>query len=229
MENTIIEDAKKYVSDLMSGDNSGHGMEHVNRVVELAMKFAKEERCNEDIVFLSALLHDVDDYKLFGTKNQAELTNTNKILNDIGAKENIKNAVLDIVGKIGYTKRLKGLTPSSIEGKIVSDADMCDAIGANGILRTFQYSIKYGKPFFDKNVLPRNIVTAENQIKKVADTCVCHMFEKLLKLYGLMLTDAGKKEAKQRHEFMILFLRQLFGEESASNWQKYLDDFLKTY
>lgn len=40
------------------------------------------------------------------------------------------------------------MSPTTIEGKIVSDADMCDGIGAMGILRAHQYGVKIGRPFF---------------------------------------------------------------------------------
>ena len=38
----------------------------------------------------------------------------------------------------------------------LKDADMCDVVGVSGIIRTFQYSIKHNKPFFDKNIFPSN-------------------------------------------------------------------------
>ena len=146
----MIEKAKTLVKEIMQNDNSGHGMQHINRVLNLAMRFAENEKCNKELVALGALLHDVDDYKLFGNKNQAELTNARIILNKIGATEHIKSAVLDIVANIGFSKRLKGNCPNTIEGKIVSDADMCDAIGASGILRAFHYSISHNQVFFDQ-------------------------------------------------------------------------------
>lgn len=55
-------------------------------------------------------------------------------------KENIKERVLDEIKTIGYNKRLNGITPITLEGRIVSDADMCDGIGATGIIRCYQYS-----------------------------------------------------------------------------------------
>lgn len=39
-------------------------------------------------------------------------------------------------------KQLKGFFPTSLEEKIVSDADMCDALGSNEILRVYTYNIK---------------------------------------------------------------------------------------
>ncbi|MBO5394290.1 MAG: HD domain-containing protein [Clostridia bacterium] len=223
----MIEKTKQLVAELMKNEDSGHGMDHVMRVYALAMKFAQTETCDKNIVALGALLHDVDDYKLFGTKNQAELTNTRIILDKLGADNQTQQKVLDIVKTIGYTKRLKGIFPTSIEGKIVSDADMCDAAGAMGIIRTFQYSIKFGKPFFNKDIWPDEDIIAGRSLKKASDTAVCHFFEKLLKLKNFMLTDSGKQEAAERHRAFTSFLRQVFREENAPEWEEYLDKYLE--
>lgn len=61
--------SKMAVEELLNNDNSGHGMDHINRVLALALKFAEKESANETIVSLVALLHAVDDYGLFGSEN----------------------------------------------------------------------------------------------------------------------------------------------------------------
>ncbi len=201
MEKTkiMIEKVKTQVSELLSEDNSGHGMEHINRVLELSLKFAEKENGNKDIVSLIALLHDVDDYKLFGIDSAENLTNAKKIMNDCNVDKNIQDQVCLALNNIGYSKRLKGCCPTTLEGKIVSDADMCDALGANEILRVYTYSMKNGRPFFNKDIFPIKDMTAEKYTKRCADSSVCHIFEKILKLKDLMLTEAGKEESKNRH------------------------------
>ena len=104
---------------------------------------------------------------------------------------------------------------------------MCDALGANGILRVYTYSIKNGKTFFDRNIFPIENISADKYTKRCADSSVCHMFEKILKLKDLMLTDVGKKEAKSRHQIIVDFLYHLFSEENAPDWIDYLDNYLK--
>lgn len=223
----MIEDVKKQVFELLGKDDSGHGMEHINRVLDLSLKFVKQENGNRDIVSLIALLHDVDDYKLFGINNAENLTNAKKIMCDCNIAKNIQNQVCLELNNIGYSKRLKGYCPTSIEGKIVSDADMCDALGANGIIRVYTYSMKNGKPFFNKDIFPIEDITAEKYTSKCADSSVCHMFEKILKLKNLMLTESGKEEAKSRHQIIVDFLYHLFDEENAHEWVEYLDNYIK--
>lgn len=54
----MIEKVKKQVSELLNKDNSGHGMDHINRVLELSLKFAEKENASKDIVYLIVLPHD---------------------------------------------------------------------------------------------------------------------------------------------------------------------------
>ena len=55
-----IEKVKNEVAKLLEGDNSGHGLEHINRVLYLSLKFSEKENANKYIVSLIALLHDAD-------------------------------------------------------------------------------------------------------------------------------------------------------------------------
>ncbi len=223
----MIEEVRKRVSALLGDDCSGHGMEHIDRVLELSLRFAEKENGNKEVVALIALLHDVDDHKLFGMDNALNLTNARDSMSDCNIDDDIQRQVCLALNSIGYSKRLKGCVPTSIEGKIVSDADMCDGLGANGILRTYAYNIKKGKPFFDRNVFPIEDMTSEKYMKKCPDSSVCHIFEKILKLKDLMLTKSGMEEAKSRHQIVVDFLYHLFEEENAPEWIEYTNKYLK--
>lgn len=223
----MINEVKKQVYELLNKDNSGHGNDHIDRVLDLSLKFAQKETANTDVVALIALLHDVDDYKLFGEENAENLTNAKSIMNKANVPNDIKNQVLASLKCIGYSKLLKGFRPTTIEGKIVSDADMCDALGVNGVLRVYKYSMKNGKPFFDKNVFPIEDMTADKYTRKCADSSVCHIFEKILKLKDLMMTESGKQEAQERHQIVVDILYHLFEEENTPEWTEYLNEYLK--
>lgn len=222
-----VEKVKALVNKLLNDENSGHGMDHVNRVLELSLKFAEGQPANIEVVSLIALLHDVDDYKLFGSENAENLTNAKTIMNDCGVDDDVKKQVIEAIETIGYSKRLKGITPTTIEAKIVSDADMCDAMGVSGILRSYQYNVSHGNSFFDRNIFPMTDVSAEKYKARNNGTSVTHMFEKPLKLRKMMLTEPGQKEAMKRHDFMVKFLYQFFDEENAPEWVEYLDNYLK--
>ena len=224
-----FEKIKKQVQELLFFDNSGHGMDHINRVLDLSLRFAEVENADKDVVALIALLHDVDDYKLFGEENAKNLTNARNIMDSSNISFEIQEQVLSSLKRLGYSKSLEGIRPLTIEGKVVSDADMCDALGVNGLLRIYKYSLKNNKPFFDKTIFPVENINANFYKNKCADSSVCHIFEKILKLKKLMLTASGRKEIEKRHQITIDILYQLFDEEESKEWKEYLDNYLRKH
>ena len=229
----MLDNVREKVAILLNNEESGHGMDHIDRVYLLANKFAVKENADKYIVSLASLLHDVDDYKIVGLEQSKLLINAKKIMKEENIDNDVQNKVLDIIANMGYSKYLKGIRPNSLEGKIVSDADMCEAIGAVGIIRSIIYALsdKGNKRIFDKNIFPNvNITSNEyNGINTTHDTdgVINHFFEKSLKLKGLMLTESGKEEALTRHNLLVSFLKQFFIEENVPNWTKYLEKYLK--
>lgn len=228
----IINNAKKYIIQIFKDDSSGHDFEHSLRVHKNALDISsiilKEQKDNSNfklnlfIIELSALLHDVDDYK---TKNYSKdnpfqnldlFLKENKITNEHDIKL-IKEIISDISFKAGETK-----SPESLEGKIVQDADRLDAIGAIGIARAFAFGGSKNRKLYDndniyelskRNFEPFDMsnISFEQYKNKKTDT-VTHFYEKLLKLEKMMNTEQGKIIAKKRNEFMKKFLLELFGE-----------------
>jgi len=66
----MIDKLREEVAKLLNKDNTGHSMDHVDRVTDLANRFAINEKANTDEAILISMLHDVDDYKLFGDEYQ---------------------------------------------------------------------------------------------------------------------------------------------------------------
>ena len=227
----LFEQVLSDVQNLLNEDNSGHGADHVERVYHLSMKLAKDEKVNKDVVALAALLHDVDDYKLFGEENAKNLTNAKKIMQQNGVDELISAQVCDIIANMGYSKCLQGIRPKTKEGMLVSDADMLEAIGAVGTVRCLAYALAKchsgTDQIFDKNVWPELNLSAEEYKKpnRTSDNFINHFFEKMLKIKDLMMTDAGKKEAYVRHQFMLDFLYEFFREYDCSEWIDFLEKF----
>ncbi len=225
----------KELEHLVSGllgdaDEHGHGMSHIERVVAMALAFAEKEGADSRIVMLAAYLHEVDDYKIFGETYAAELINAREILARLEVDANTQERVLDIIKNMGYSKYLKGIRPSSLEGQIVSDADMCDALGVTGILRTHDFGRSKGRVFFDASVAPARLeVSSEAYKKKDGQHSTQHFFDKLLLLPGIMMTKSGREEAAKRQNIMIAFLENLFREEGSQVWLDYLKQFLEEH
>lgn len=211
------------VHELLAKDTSGHGMQHVERVEGLAVSFAKKEGADIGTVALIALLHDVDDYKLFGKESADNLTNANKILDTYDVDKVRKGLALDAIRSMGYNKYLEGVRPATLEGQIVSDADMCDAIGSIGILRTHAYALSKGNEFFDKTQAPIDRSLSADQYRSAKhEHSVQHFFDKLLTIPSILLTESGREEGEKRKNIMTTFLSELFEEEGSHEWQDYL-------
>ena len=80
--------------------------------------------------------------------------------------------------------------------------------------------------FFDKKSFPVVSGEQDKSFQKCADSAVSHMFDKILKLKNLMLTESGKKEAASRHQFVVDFLFHFFDEEDVPEWTEYLKTYL---
>ena len=228
-QKVIIDNAKKYISEIFKEDSSGHDYEHSLRVYKNAMDISSQIirqqeniKLNIFIIGLSALLHDIDDYKTKNYNKDNPFQNLdsfikeNKITNENDIKL-IKEIISEVSFKAGETK-----TPKTLEGKIVQDADRLDAIGAIGIARAFAFGGSRKRKLYDEEnineLAKRNFepfdmtdVTFEQYKNNKTDT-VTHFYEKLLKLESMINTEQGKIIAKERTEVMKNFLKQLFEE-----------------
>ena len=190
MNGLLIRRAKEYIAELFEGHSDGHDLNHSLRVFSNAMAIAeKESGCDTEVVALAALLHDADDYKLFDTKDNF---NARKFLKAQGYDPAKTEFICEIINSVSFSKN-RGKKPSSLEGKIVQDADRLDAMGAMGIARTFAYGGKHGRSIEDG---------------------IEHFHEKLLLLKDEMNTDTAREMAETRHEFLEEFVER-FNEENS--------------
>lgn len=190
----ILKAAELHIKKLFSGEGTGHDYFHVERVVNNAIKIAKNENSDLFLVELSARLHDLGDYKLNDGKDRSEELIT-QFLKAQNADSELISKVVKIVSQVSFSKGKKAV---SIEAQIVQDADRLDAMGAIGIARCFAYG---GKK-------EREIWNSENP----ADTSLQHFYDKLLKLKELMNTQTGRKMAEERHRFLEEFLAEFHKE-----------------
>lgn len=215
------------LQDLLGNDTSGHDVAHVMRVYHMALRFCRDiPSSNPYMVALVALLHDCDDRKLFGDRAAHELPNATKFMHMAGISANDVSHVQNIIRSISFNKRVAGQMPITINGKIVADADMCDAIGATGIARCIQFGTAKGLPFFNPNMLPREFIGDQYAKSGATSPTINHFFEKLLKIKDYCLTAPGQTEAAKRHQIMIDFLGNYFTENNAPyQWHNMLNKY----
>jgi uncharacterized protein len=203
-----------YVKSLLEGDSSGHDWWHIHRVRTLALVIAKSEGANLFLVELSALLHDIDDWKLVG--NNSDGQNAINWLRECGVNDQIIERVGKIIDGVSFKGAGVVTSTNDPECKVLQDADRLDAIGAIGIARTFAYGGSRGRGIYDPVIKPVMHTDFENYKKSKAPT-INHFYEKLLLLKDQMQTPTGRILAEQRHEFMLRFLDQFYTEWDCSS------------
>jgi uncharacterized protein len=209
-EKSIIAQAEEYVSGLFLHEATGHDISHTLRVLKNAESIQASEGGNLFLISLASLLHDADDIKLF-PEEQGRLLHASAFSDKCGLKPTEKEAILQIISEVSFKGQDTPSVPSSLEGKIVQDADRLDALGALGIARAFAYGGAKGRKMYDPS-LPPQLHMDEKQYRASQGTTINHFYEKLLLLPDLMNTQAGKKAAERRKEYMVSFLEEFYAE-----------------
>ena len=211
MEEELFDRAKDFARSIFEGDSSGHDVYHTLRVHDLARTICSKEGGDEDIVRLSALLHDVDDRKLFGDRGPV---NARRFMDSESIPEEIQDRVCRIISQISF-KGKDTVSPDTLEGMIVQDADRMDAIGAIGIARAFAYGGSKGRDIHVPDESPKEGMT-ESEYVSNKGTSINHFYEKLLLLKDMMNTDTAKAMAQARHEYMLGYLDEFMSEWEGS-------------
>ncbi|EGQ22472.1 HD domain-containing protein [Mammaliicoccus sciuri] len=200
----MIAKCRQMVEIIYNKYDASHDLDHIDRVMKNAEKILlTEPTADELVVRLAVLLHDIEDAKY---ESLHEAT-TVEMLKQIGASEDLSANVMSAIESVsfngGHSKEI-----TSIEGAIVRDADRLDAIGAIGIARAFAFGGARGRKLYDlEEEARRSMSASEYRSKETAS--VTHFHEKLLLLKDLMVTEEGIRLAKERHDFMVLFLNEL--------------------
>ncbi|WP_088071983.1 HD domain-containing protein [Gottfriedia luciferensis] len=205
----IILQLEQYVRNLHQGDSSGHDWYHIDRVRNLAVHIAEKENANVFIVECAALVHDVIDDKLHDDLASQKIQLENILKELLNNSEEV-NEVLYIIENISY-KGGNGVIPTSLEGKIVQDADRLDAIGAIGVARTFAYGGKKNRSMYNPDFKIRENMTIE-EYRSDQSSSLHHFYEKILKLKDLMNTKVAYEIANERHQFVENFIDQFMKE-----------------
>ncbi len=199
-----IENLKNIAKTKLLNNDPAHDLEHIMRVYRNAEKICKTENGNKKLVLSAVLLHDI-----VKTKNRKDSAIKSAKLSEKILKENnfFDDEIRIISDAIKEHSFSKGKIPSSIEGKILQDADRLDAIGAVGLARVFSFSGSNNRPFYDPNdPFSKNRVVNDNR------WALDHFFEKLLTLEKKMNTKTGKILAKNRTKILKKFLKDLKNE-----------------
>ncbi len=207
----IIQNTIDFVKETLKGAEGGHDYFHIERVYKNALLINKDEKTDEFIVSLGALLHDIADSKF----HSGDETIGPKKASAFLALQNVNKEAIDHVEKIIQNISFKGgnfkQTFTSPELAVIQDADRLDAIGAIGIARCFNYGGFKNRVLYDPEI-PPNLKMSKAEYKKSTAPTLNHFYEKLLLLKDRMNTQTGKRLAQERHQYMEDFLSQFYKE-----------------
>ncbi|QKJ62110.1 HD domain-containing protein [Flavobacterium sp. M31R6] len=200
-----------FVKEKLANAEGGHDWFHIQRVYKNALLIARGENCDETVVKLGALLHDIADSKFHAGDETVGPKVAREFLESEGVSESIISHVIQIIDNISFKGGKTEKTFSSIELDIVQDADRLDAIGAIGIARAFNYGGFKNRTMYDPQIAP-NLHMSKEEYKNSQAPTINHFYEKLLLLKDKMNTETGKQIAEQRHHYMQGFLGQFYAE-----------------
>lgn len=205
----IIEYALVYIQEFFKNEYSGHDYYHSLRVYRVARYLAETEGADALIVSLAAVLHDVDDIKI-SPDSYKDKSNAVTFLQ----KHNIPNSIIACICNIINEVSFNGddtVSPSTIEGKCVQDADRLDALGAIGIARAFAYGGNHKREIYNPDIVPVLHMT-KDEYRNHVSTSVNHFYEKLFLIKDMMNTKTAYEIASKRENYMKAFLDEFLME-----------------
>ncbi len=186
---------------------SHHDKSHVERVYNLAVRIAIEERADLDVVKAAVLLHDVARAMEDEGKIEDHAIESAKIAEKILKEVNFpKEKTAKVIHCIKAHRFKKGIKSESLEAKILQDADRLDIIGAIGIARVFTRGGWSNMPIYDQSIPPKKKYDGKSL------SSVNHIHEKILKVKDTINTNKAKQIAEERHKFVEQFLDRLLKE-----------------
>jgi uncharacterized protein len=155
---------------------------------------------------MAALLHDLGRTTRDPTRPHAERSAilATELLAPYELPYHTEQAILHAILAHNYRR---GITPETLEARVVYDADRLDSLGASGLMR-WAMTIKNRSWSEWKSYHPDDPFA----VRRAPDEqhyWLDRFFTKLLSMPEVMTTETGRAMAKRRVAFMYLFLQEL--------------------
>ena len=146
MNKSLVEYIETTIIPMYDGFDAGHGREHVNAVVEEALRLAGFYDVNADMVYAAAAYHDTG---LSVDRKTHHLESGRIIREDRGLRRWFTEQEIEVIAEAAEDHRASSdHEPRTVYGKIVAEADR-QIIPESIIVRTVQYGFKH-YPELDK-------------------------------------------------------------------------------
>ncbi|WP_074013366.1 phosphohydrolase [Candidatus Sodalis sp. SoCistrobi] len=208
---------QEYMEQHFPQDDKAHDIAHFSRVWKTARKIMQFTDADEMIVLAACYFHDVVNLpknhpERHLASRQAALR-TQKILADYfpDFPARLYGGVAHAIEAHSFSA---GITPETLEAKIVQDADRLESLGAIGLARVFHVAGQLGRGLFhaeDPLALHRPL----DDVNYTFD----HFQTKLLTLADSMQTELGREMARYNIEYLVTFMSKLCAELKGEYYQ----------
>jgi uncharacterized protein len=193
---------------LYPATDPSHDILHIRRVVKAALSLAKEEGADVNVVMPAAFFHDFVNVPKDDPRRRQASTLSAQAAAEYLSSEGYPGGYLDSIRHaIAAHSFSAGITPETIEAKVVQDADRLDALGAVGIARCFSTSALLGRPYYHESD-----ILAEHRAPDDRNFAIDHFFVKLFRVAEMLQTKSAREEGQRRVAFMKEYLKQLKSE-----------------
>jgi len=141
----------RHAARTLASADPAHDWLHVTRVERSAEQIAEAEGAATAIVRAAATLHEVFSYPKDHPESHRSGERCAEVALEMMRDEQVDEADARSVAEcIRVHPFSAGITPTSLEARVLQDADRLDAIGAIGVARCFATCAKMNRPFYDE-------------------------------------------------------------------------------
>jgi uncharacterized protein len=186
-----------------------HGFDHVIRVLQLVERIGEEMGADGEILRAAALLHDAAGAAPNGEGNRlAHEHQSAEFASRVLRAEGWEEVRIQAVQHCIRSHRFRGNEkPTTIEAKILFDADKLDVVGAFGVARTIGYALQAGEPIFAEP--SQHFMTSGICEENEPHSAYHEYLFKLRRVRDRLYTEIGRRIAERRNEVLIEFFEQL--------------------
>lgn len=196
-----------------ASEDASHDYDHIVRVMALADTIQVREGGDLPIIWAAVAFHDIGqererkhggDHALIGAELAAELLTQTQFP---------QQAIPAVQQAIREHRMTGGKFPTTIEGRVLYDADKIDCLGAIGIGRLYcitgRYNQKIYSPIPDDVIEPIDPMLVRN-LRRRPDYSPSIEFQLLFgNLPDRMATQTGRELAQERYDYMAAFFKRL--------------------
>ena len=194
-----------------TAEDGAHDTSHLERVWRNAKAIQETEGGDLELIAASVLLHDCvqvpKNSSLRKMASRLAATEARTLLAALNWEIDRIQKVAEAIESNSYSA---GITPKTLEGRILQDADRLDAIGLTGIARCFYTAGRMGSSLYSP-IDPRGDTRPLDDRQFALD----HFPRKLLKLVDGFQTAAGRHLALQRQRALQEFYQGMLAEIGA--------------